>query len=120
MDTECSQAGRLSWSRAIPARELAEFPESDSTITKQTISKRSKLVLKIYIQSRSERVFPNYKMHPFFTILLPLPFTNSVLAHYLDEWYSIPVVEIACNGSRFAHYITPCAVLLISIGLHIV
>lgn len=59
-------------------------------------------------------------MHPFFTILPLLPFTNSILAHYLDEWYSIPVVEIACNGSRFAHYITPCAVLLISIGLHIV
>ena len=119
MDTECSQAGRLGWFHTIPARDLAEFRGSDSTITKQTISKCNKLALKIYIQSPSERVFPNYKMHPFFTILLPLPFINSILARYLDEWYSIPV-EIAYNGSRFAHYITPCALLLISIGLHIV
>lgn len=120
MDTESSQAGRLGWSHTIPVRELPEFRGSDSTIMKQTISKCNKLALKIYIRSPSERVFPNYKMHPFFTMLLPLPFTNSILAHYLDECYSIRVVEIACNGSRFAHYITPCAILLISIGLHLV
>lgn len=120
MHTESSQAGRIHWSHTIPVRELAEFRGPNSTVMKQTISKCNELALKIYIQSPSERVFPNYKMHPFFTILLPLPFTNSILAHYLDEWYCIPVVEIACNGSRFAHYITPCAVLLISIGLHIV
>ena len=119
MDSKSSQAGRLRWSHPTPVREPAEFQGSNSTIMKQTISKCNLLSLKIYIQSPSERVFPNYKMQPFFTILLPLPFTNSILAHYLDEWYSIPV-EIACNGSRFAHYITPCAVLLISIGLHIV
>lgn len=87
---------------------------------KETIPKCYKLALKTCIQSPSERVFPNYKMHPFFTVLLPVPFTNSILAHYLDEWYGIPFVKIACNGTRFAHYITPSAVLLISIGLHIV
>lgn len=120
MVTKNSQAGRFSWCHTIPVRELAEFQGSNSTIMKQTISKCNHLALKIHFLSPPERVFPNYKMHPFFTILLLLPFRNSILAHYLDELYCIPVLEIACNGSRFAHYITPCAVLLISIGLHIV
>lgn len=120
MDTRAHGLAGSAGPTLFQVRELVEFRGSGSTVMKQTISKCHKLVLKIYIQSRSERVFPNYKIHPFFTILLPLPFTNSILAHYLDEWYSIPVAEIACNGSRFAHYITPCAILLISIGLHIV